>query len=147
MSKHDIFSHSVDRRLIVILPRFDLKSRMVKSLVFLVAIAYVALNSVAHGLVPSPDSQLYNQIAFHSSDNCQTHTSSKGVVSDCDLAKTSVPDAPEDMSKHCLTHFNSAEPAMASYVSLTGRKRVLFLARRLTPLQPNSIKKPPKFFS
>lgn len=113
---------------------------MVKWIAIFVTLVYVTLNVVAHGISPA----FASQNSSPNGHDCPVYQIGKAMAAACDHAPEKSSDAG---SKHCLFHMNAVEPDAGFYLQLAAQKCIQLATRRLIPLQPGHLKKPPRTFS
>jgi hypothetical protein len=124
---------------------------MIKFLAVFLPIFYVALNSAALGAVPNYIQIDINQMSTLNQGACKVLSAENIAATSCEIVKNTWPEEDtsprvgEENSKPCVFHIISL--GSTSCVVSSTQKRTPILTRRLVPLKPFSIEKPPRSIS
>ncbi len=131
----------------------ELHCYMIKFLVLFLPVFYVALNSAAFGAATNYNQTEVTQISSLSLGTCQVRSAENyaTAAATCEIVENFWPEEDtsprvgEENSKRCVFHIISL--VSTSCVALNTQKRTPILTRRLVPLKPFSIEKPPRLVS
>jgi len=129
----------------------ELHCYMIKFLAVFLPVFYVALNSAAFGAMPNYLQSEVNQYTSPDQGTCKALSAENIAAASCEILSNSgseedtSPRVGEENSKRCVFHIISL--VSNNCVVSSTRKRTPILTRRLVPLKPFSIEKPPRLFS